>query len=622
MTDLGVRAEAVGQAVVDAMAQVHQQWALLDAAFTLVPKTHIAETMNKPLESARDFAEVMTSAKKVLSDSTTEVFPSLAVTRQELLGRIENLNGRHLTHSQSMERELAAFRADTDNDPVLTGKNHPDTRDYAAAKMNLDLLDQEAEVLAIDVETFNRDVAEAEQGVADQLRALTGGDDVTRIDGTFVNTVQRRWGLTLPGTYQGPGATREDVDLAVYFDHRITVNAVSRIEWFSTATTDQVEDWLGAHPEFFALVGFVPPTKAAALFDRLSARSTADASGTWVTGPLAALYAVAPAAVGNLNGVSAQERARFNDREVDRLLSQPDLTEDQRRKLGIIDVELKKGLNALSVFLDDTGEVRASFFVGDPDSADQIITVTHGIATDTGALGEWGTIMKDAARLADKQLEARKISSTTAVVLFMEWDSGEVDTVLGDDKPEAGATRLGSLIDGLRHLNPDAWQEGWAHSLGTTTVAIAQTRLPGLFDHATFFGSAGLTGESVLAMESQVNRGDFTVSATSAELDWIAIHGRAWVHPHDPGVLGFVEKLGSDGGVVTDYITDSGKPPLGLPTQGHNAGASTDPLYRVHRRDPWELLTFPEESVGYMDPRAQSFLQAVAEFAERVEERQ
>ena len=34
------------------------------------------------------------------------------------------------------------------------------------------------------------------------------------------------------------------------------------------------------------------------------------------------------------------------------------------------------------------------------------------------------------------------------------------------------------------------------------------------------------------------------------------------------------------------------------------------------------LLTMPGDSVGYLDPRSQSFTQAVADFAERVKDHQ
>lgn len=226
---------------------------------------------------------------------------------------------------------------------------------------------------------------------------------------------------------------------------------------------------------------------------------------------------------------------------------------------------------------------------------------------------------------SDDQLKQHHLDSSTAVVLFMEWDSGDMVTVQGGDRPQDGAAREVAMIEGFRFVNPSAWQEGWAHSLGTTATADAVLQSPGLFDHVTLFGSAGLAPDAATNLGEQIAGGDLTVSSTSADLDWIAMWGRVpgvSEHAVNPADLPGVDVFGSDGGPVDGYLGPGGG--TGLPTQGHNEGASTNLLYRVHRINPLfgGLLTMPGDSVGYLDPRSQSFKQAVADFAERVKDHQ
>lgn len=505
--------------------------------------------------------------------------------------------------------------------------------------MNLGLLDQEAERLALDVEMFHRALAQAEQDLAAQIRRLSGGDTINRFDGSTVTTSQTAWGLFPPGVPTGPGYAPPVVSLSDYLELAIARSAADRIHWLTTAGDQAVTDWLAAHPEFFAAIGFMPPAQSAALYDQLASMSTADESGAWIAGPLATLWNRAPAAIGNLNGLKTSVRAPFAAQEVQRLLDDPTLSDEQKTKLPLLEDRAIDGIRVLSVFIDDTGSPRASLMFGDPDTADQVVTITHGIATDLGQLEEWSTILRDVHSLTAEQILARHLDSSTAVILQMEWDSGEWNTVWREDLPAEPAEREAALVEGIRHVNSTAWQEGWAHSLGTTATMIAQMHEPGLFDHVTLFGSAGLTPEANSAMEDAIADGAITVSVTGAEADWIALHGRPPVvstHGIDPASSEGVGVFGSNGGPVEDYISSDGKPIIGLPTGGHNAGASDEFIYRIHRAPGWNpnayfggglgivapLITIPDDSVGYMDPRGQSFLQAIADFAERVEARQ
>ncbi|MFF7291461.1 hypothetical protein ACFY9N_02900 [Microbacterium sp. NPDC008134] len=606
------------------MEAVTTMWSAIDGALTIIPDGSPSSALEEPLASAKDFAEAMTQVKSALVNAAGETFAKLEQTRAELQGTIQNLNDRHRSHSLILDEEIAKYVADPENDPTINGRNHPETDAYDTAKVNLGLLDEEAARLALAVDLFHRDLAQAEQDLADQIRKISGGDEVTRRDGSRVTTSQTAWGLFPPVPSAGPGQAPRSVSLDDYFGLAIARATAERIEWFASATDKDLTDWLSSHPEFFATVGFIPPAEAKALYDRLQSRSTQDPTGAWVTGPLAALWHRAPASIGNLNGIPATTRASFGAQELQRLLGDPSLTDDQRTKLNLLLDETTKGSRVLSLFLDADGQVRGSLFVGDLDAADQIITVTHGIATDFGAMDEWGTIASDLAGMTNEQLRLRGIDPSTAVVLFMEWDSGEWNTVQGMNRPILGADREAALVAGMRFVNPEAWQEGWAHSLGTTMTTTNQTHNPGIFDHLTLFGSAGITEVSARLLETQIADGTVSVSAASSGLDPIAWMGRTdlSMHPVDPKTVEGVEEIGAHGGVVEDYLTVDGQEVRGVATQGHNAGPSAEILYRIHRSPYWHLGLIPDDSVGYLDPRSESMLQAVADFAERAEERQ
>ncbi|MFK3835784.1 alpha/beta hydrolase [Microbacterium sp. NPDC087868] len=636
MAQLGADAQAVGKTVWETMDAVNTQWLLIEGAFVVIPYGTPSDAMGSPLLSTSLFADVMAQARNVLVNSSEDVFAKLEQTRAELQGTIQNLNERHYAHSLILDQEIATFQADPANDPVVNGRNHPETDAYSTAKVNLGLLDQEAEQLALKVEMFNRSVDQAEQDLAKQLRGLSGGDVITQASGAAVTTSQAFWGLVPPGPTSGPGTAPKAVPLGDYLDLAIGDAASDRINWFTTAGAQDVSDWLAAHPEFFATIGFIPPAKVNEIWDGLKSRSTMDSSGAWISGPLATLWNRAPGAIGNLNGLKTADRMPWSEKELQRLLDDPTLTDSQRSKLELLDKTAVDGMRVLSVFIDDGGAPRASLVLGDPDTADQVITVTHGIATDLGTLGEWGTIASNLYQHANEQIERRGLDASTAVVLQMEWDSGWALTVWQENHQSEGARREVALVEGLRYANPTAWQEGWGHSLGTAMTATAQSQAPGVFDHLTLFGSAGVTPATAEDLRRSIAEGDVTVSATGSPWDWIAPLGRRpfWSsHGIDPRGIPGMDVFGSDGGSVPDFITEGSESGFGLPTGGHNAGVSEDFFYRIHRSPGWNpvvfpvegplapLLLMPEDSVGYFDPRGESFKQSVADFAERVEDR-
>ena len=235
MSALGTSAESLGTLVVETMDAVRTQWVELEGAFTLIPAGDTSGAMMTPSESSKGFRDAMDAAKKALADAAGDVFAVLEQTRTELQGTIQNLNERHYSHSLILDQEIATFQADPGNDPVINGRNHPETDAYDTAKVNLGLLDQEAERLALEVEMFNRSVDQAEQDLADKLRGIEGGDEIYQSSGRAVTTAQTAWGLIPPGPSSGPGTAPAVVSLGDYLDLAIARAAADRINWFTTA---------------------------------------------------------------------------------------------------------------------------------------------------------------------------------------------------------------------------------------------------------------------------------------------------------------------------------------------------------------------------------------------------
>lgn len=156
MDALGTDAATLGQTVDDTFDAVVTQWKLLDDAFVLMPAAPVSVMLVVPQTPIADFSDAMSQAKTVLSDASYHEFEPLERTRADLLGRIDNLNLRHANHQATLDAEISTFRADPDNDPAITGRNHPDTDAYRTAKVNLSLLDDEAVTLANDVDRCSR----------------------------------------------------------------------------------------------------------------------------------------------------------------------------------------------------------------------------------------------------------------------------------------------------------------------------------------------------------------------------------------------------------------------------------------------------------------------------------
>ncbi|MFS0853445.1 alpha/beta hydrolase [Microbacterium sp. 179-I 3D4 NHS] len=322
-----------------------------------------------------------------------------------------------------------------------------------------------------------------------------------------------------------------------------------------------------------------------------------------------------------------------------------ELTEEQRAQLeGVrdyLDEQRERDpdvpVSLLCLFMDTTEEKpRATLGFGDVDGADQITTVSHGIETDLNSLEPWAASAVSMHDDLNDELARKGSTASSAVVLFIEWDSGGINNVLNIERPDGGAERLAQLQRGFQTTNPDAQLDLDLHSLGTTMAAQMMADNPGLVDDAWFFGSAGITQDAAVALERQIREGDLTLHVTHADDDWVAPIGRlpASEHPVDPRTIGAgVETptgedsgrpqiFSSNGGWVEDYRSPEGE--RGERTEGHNSQRSEELIYLLEtEREVAPGVTLPiyhwdEEAVGYLDPVSQSYKQAIVDHVKAI----
>ncbi|MFJ2371083.1 hypothetical protein [Microbacterium sp. NPDC087665] len=86
----------------------------------------------------------------------------------------------------------------------------------------------------------------------------------------------------------------------------------------------------------------------------------------------------------------------------------------------------------------------------------------------------------------------------------------------------------------------------------------------------------------------------------------------------DPLNIAGVQDFESDGGWVKGY--GEGEREWGMRVEGHNSQASEEPIYLWEglEAEPYILLKWDDEAVGYLDPRSQSFKQTIVDLAESV----
>jgi len=602
-----------------AMIDSQDRWKRIREVFEVSGAEGAQFMLDPPTESAQDFVTAILEGARVLSEAATYTLPALKARREELAARIITVAQTGVETAEAAY--WSAFDADPDSSTTTTAR---------AARMDAlhaeESADREAGRLRSDIEKFRRDIDDAEETIAGELTRISGGDEVRGAWGEYLRISQTYWGVVESSYPMGPTTS---LGLAERLEVALSDASASRLDWLSTTDPSTAEAWIASHPDFASAVGFVDPDRAIRLWEGLEAQSSRgpDGEGPWATGPLAQLFALAPFAIGNLNGLRAADKTEFNRETLKQLLA-GELSETQRSQLDQLDSLLKEAaenpeppISLLSLFLEtDDGSPRASIGFGDVDTADQITTLTHGIGTDMGQLGDWSDSAIEMKAGLDRELGKRESSTTSATVLFMEWDSGGTGNVWNIERPDGGAERMSQLLRGFESNNPNAQLNLGLHSLGTTSGTQMVADNPGLVDNVWLYGSAGVTPETARALSSQIDDGLLVVHATHAEDDFIAPIGRWSVseHPVDPREIDGVNVFSADGGWVPGYGDGSGE--HGERTEGHNAQRSTEWYYRVDgfesspTGDPIPIMD--DESVGYLDPVSQSFKQTVVDLVD------
>ncbi|MDQ0644678.1 alpha/beta hydrolase [Microbacterium murale] len=608
-----------------AMLDAQERWKRIPEVFDVTGAEGAAIMLDPPTASMQDFVTAMFEGRRVLSDAATYVFPSLKTRREELAARIITVNQEHADAQADAQTAETAYWAAFDRDPdsSTTTSARADRMDALHAA---DSADRAVSDLQSDIERFRRDIDDAEESIAGELKRISGGDEVRGAWGEPLRVSQTYWGVVETSYPMGPIT---HLGLAERLELSLSDASAARLEWLSTADRSTVEAWIASHPDFASAVGFVAPDRAIRLWEGLEVQSSrgSDGEGAWATGPLAQLFALAPFAIGNLNGLRAADKTEFN-RETLRQLLAGELSDTQREQLSQLSDMLDRAmqtndppLSLLSLFLEtDDGSPRASIGFGDVDRADQITTLTHGIATDMGQLGEWSGSAIAMQQQLEWELSKHGSSAGTATVLFMEWDSGDAGNVWNIERPDAGAERMAQLLRGFEANNPNAQLNLGLHSLGTTSGTQMVADNPGLVDNVWLYGSAGVTDDTARVLSSQIDDGFLTLHATHAEDDFIAPIGRWPVSEHsiDPREIDGVEVFSADGGWVPGYGDGTGE--HGERTEGHNSQRSTEWYYRFDGFEPSltgdPVPVMDDEAVGYLDPMSQSFKQTIIDLVD------
>jgi hypothetical protein len=307
-------------------------------------------------------------------------------------------------------------------------------------------------------------------------------------------------------------ATATAIGVALTLAARADARAAGRLADIVTATADPVGPPSGG--------SVLPPCGASPADVRRWWDALTPAERRW-------LVTAESATIGALDGVPATyrdmaNRLRLDEQraEVDRALAAADGGE--RRRLR----ELRTGLGFLADRLDDgdgprayllrldlAGEGRAVVALGDPDSADNVLTHVPGMTADLASLH--GELIR-AERVAVRAQQLAPQESTSAV-LWLDYDAPDfVHEAASPGQAVAGAQGLQRFQDGLRvtHDGPAAHRTVLGHSYGSLVVGVAAAQ-PGLAaDSVVFVGSPGVGVDAAAQLQAPAGQVWSTTSRT------------------------------------------------------------------------------------------------------------
>jgi len=216
-----------------------------------------------------------------------------------------------------------------------------------------------------------------------------------------------------------------------------------------------------------------------------------------------------PGVVGNLDGIPAAVRDQANrihlEQELARLQSlptpsDPGEAETLRRAIDVLENAqevLAKTPDSHLLLLDTSSgdPVKVAVSVGDVDTADHVGVFTQGMDsradTPTGLSGPVANMVALRNETDAQLYEAGTQNETTAMVVWMGYDSPQGAEVADPSYGIQGGSDLASFGEGIRSNNEDGHLTALGHSYGsyTTGIALQQTDA---FDDFVAFGSPGL----------------------------------------------------------------------------------------------------------------------------------
>lgn len=262
-----------------------------------------------------------------------------------------------------------------------------------------------------------------------------------------------------------------------------------------------------------------------------------------------------PGLIGNLDGIPAAVRDEANRlhlvNELERLQALPtpsDPTEAEQLERAI-DVllnaqeVLEKTPDSHLLLLDTASgdPVKVAVAVGDVDTADHVGVFTQGMDsradTPTGLSGPVADMVA-LRNETDSQLYEAGKDETTAMVVWMGYDSPQGAEVANPANGAAGGAGLADFGEGIRANNADGHLTALGHSYGsyTTGMALQQTDA---FDDFVAFGSPGLGTSDVGDLQTSSGQ----VYVLEADWDVVADLGAFGT---DPNWMGGVTNLQSD----------------------------------------------------------------------------
>jgi Alpha/beta hydrolase len=193
---------------------------------------------------------------------------------------------------------------------------------------------------------------------------------------------------------------------------------------------------------------------------------------------------------------------------------------------------------ALLLGFDPAGDGKAIVSVGDPDTADNVVTYVPGTTADLPGFGtdlnRADTMRNDADQYGD--------GGSTASVVWLGYDAPDaIPNAVSGDYAEAGAPALRNFQEGLRatHDGPPSHNTIIGHSYGSTTVGYAAKDGHLAADDLIFVGSPGVGVDQ--ASDLHFDGGSGNVYASTAKHDIISGAGLddTMVHGENPDNPGF-----------------------------------------------------------------------------------